>query len=105
MKTYLEKTQNIWKANLLFIFLSAVALVFMEWLFITTKPSFLSGTLVSEKLLVLFWSEVLVFGVLLFLSLPVVVPVVVACSFINNKKAIAILLAIIPSITLGFSLY
>ncbi|MDI9531350.1 MAG: hypothetical protein QM231_06410 [Chloroflexota bacterium] len=101
MKTYLEKTQNIWKANLLFIFLSAVALVFMEWLFITTKPSFLSGTLVSEKLLVLFWSEVLVFGVLLFLSLPVVV----ACSFINNKKAIAILLAIIPSITLGFSLY
>jgi len=42
-----------------------------------------------------------VFGVLLFLSLPVVV----ACSFINNKKAIAILLAIIPSITLGFSLY
>jgi len=100
MKTYLEKTQNIWKANLLFIFLSAVALVFMEWLFITTKPSFLSGTLVSEKLLVLFWSEVLVFGVLLFLSLPVVV----ACSFINNKKAIAILLAIIPSITLGFSL-
>ncbi|NLE94040.1 MAG: hypothetical protein GX599_08585, partial [Chloroflexi bacterium] len=100
MKAYLEKTQNIWKANLLFIFLSAVALVFMEWLFTTTKPSFLSGTLVSEKLLVLFWSEVLVFGVLLFLSLPVVV----ACSFINNKKAIAILLAIIPSITLGFSL-
>ena len=101
MKTYLEKTQNIWKANLLFIFLSSMAFVFMEWLFITTKPSFLSGTLVSEKLLVLFWSEVLVFGSFLFLSLPVVV----ACSFINNKKAIAILLAIIPSITLGFSLY
>ena len=100
MKTYLGKKQNIWKANLLFIFLSSMAFVFMEWLFITTKPSFLSGTLVSEKLLVLFWSEVLVFGVLLFLSLPVVV----ACSFINNKKAIAILLAIIPSITLGFSL-
>ena len=101
MKTYLEKTQNIWKANLLFIFLSSVALVFMEWLFITTKPSFLSGTLVSEKLLVLFWSEMLVFGALLFLSFPVVI----ACSFMQGRKVlIACLISIIPALTLGLSI-
>lgn len=101
MKSFLEKTYNIWKANLLSILFSSLTLVFMEWLFITTKPSFLSGTAFHEKLSVLLLSAVVVIGILLFLSLPIVI----CCSaFPSNKKMAACLLSIIPALTLGCSI-
>lgn len=82
------------------ILFSTLTLVFMEWLFIVTKPSFLSGIPFQEKISVLLTSSILVLGVLLLLSLPVLV----FCSlFPSNVKINAYLMSILPAIVLGLS--
>ena len=100
MNSYFVKSYNYWKANLIVILLSAITLVYMEWLFIATKPSFLTAAALQEKILVLFISSALVIGVLLLLSFPFVI----YCSlFPSSVKNNSYLLSIIPAIVLVVS--
>ena len=100
MNSYFVKSYNYWKANLIVILLSAITLVYMEWLFIATKPSFLTAAALQEKILVLFISSALVIGVLLLLSFPFVI----YCSlFPSSVKNNSYLLSIIPAIVLASS--
>lgn len=100
MKSLLNKAYHYWKTNLVMILFSTITLVFMEWLFITTKPSFLSGSSIQEKITVLLMSIVLVFGVLILVS----IPFLLYCSlFPSNIKTNAFLIAIIPAIVLASS--
>lgn len=95
----MKNLSRIWKTNLAINLISGIVLVFMEWLFFITKPSFLSTSSFSDKLAVLFYSTVFVFGMLLLLSLPIII----FCSFVQSRtRLISHLLTIIPAIMLTF---
>jgi len=78
--------------------LSGILLVFMEWLFITTKPSFLNIATVSEKLGVLLFTSLLFIGILLLLSIP---GLLISSIFHNQIRIFAHLLALFPAVVLA----
>ena len=100
MNSYLVKSFNYWKANLIVILLSAITLVYMEWLFLVTKPSFFTAASLQDKIFAFFISSALITAVLLLLSLPVVI----CCSlFPGRETGNSYLLSIIPAIVLALS--
>jgi len=89
---------NFWGSSLLINILSGVLLVFMEWLFITTKPSFLTIATVSEKLAVLLYTSLLFIGALLLLSIP---GLLISSFFPKQIRIFAHLLALFPAVVLA----
>jgi len=96
-KTSKEGLTNLLVANLVINVLSSFLLVFMEWIFITTKPSFLSASSVVEKISVLLVTSFLLAALLLLFS----IPVLLICSiFPRQIKLFAHLLAVVPAAVL-----
>ncbi len=89
---------NFWESSLLINVLSGVLLVFMEWLFISTKPSFLNTAAVSEKFGVLLFSSVLIVAVLLLLSIP---GLLISSIFHKQIRIFAHLLSLLPAAVLA----
>ena len=89
---------NFWESSLLINVLSGVLLVFMEWLFISTKPSFLNTAAVSEKFGVLLFSSVLIVAVLLLLSIP---GLLISSIFHKQIRIFAHLLSLFPGVVLA----
>jgi hypothetical protein len=86
---------RLWRENITNIFLSVLALIGMEWLFIITKPSFLSLSPFQEKLAALAVSVIIVDAFLILLSIPIVL---IGSVFSQNKKVGIFLITIIPAI-------
>lgn len=89
---------NFWESSLLINVLSGVLLVFMEWLFISTKPSFLNTAAVSEKFGVLLFSSVLIVAVLLLLSIP---GLLISSIFHKQIRIFTHLLSLFPAVVLA----
>ncbi len=85
---------HLWRENIINIFFSILALIGMEWLFIITKPSFLSFSPLDEKLAVLPISVIFLTAALVILSAPLAL---IAVSANKNKKISALLISIIPA--------
>lgn len=94
----LANLTNLLKSNLWICVISGVLLVFMEWLFIITKPSFLSASTFFEKISVLLVTSLLVIAFLLLFS----IPALTICSiFLKQIKIFAYLLAVVPAAVLA----
>lgn len=94
----LSNLPDLFRSNLWICVLSGVLLVFMEWLFIITKPSFLSASTFIEKIIVLLVASLLVVAFLLLLS----IPALIICSiFLKQIKVFAYLLAVAPAAVLA----
>jgi len=89
---------NLLASNLLINALSGFLLVLMEWLFIATKPSFLSASSLVEKINVLFVTSFLLVGLLLLFSMPALL---IYFIYPRQSKIFAHLLAIIPAAVLA----
>lgn len=85
---------RLWRENIINIFFSVFALIGMEWLFIITKPSFLSFSSLNEKLAVLPMSVIFLTAALVILSAPLAL---IAVAANKNKKISALLISIIPA--------
>lgn len=85
---------HLWRENIINIFFSILALIGMEWLFIITKPSFLSFSSLNEKLAVLPVSVIFLTAALVILSAPLAL---IAVAANKNKKISALLISIIPA--------
>lgn len=95
---------RLWRESVVNILFCVLALIGMEWLFIITKPSFLSLSPLNEKLAVLPVSVIFLTAVLILLSIPLVL---LAVATKRNKKIAAFLISIIPAFIfacLGFLL-
>lgn len=68
----LNKVQHPWISLLAAGFLASYAYVFMEWLFLITKPSFMSVVPFTDKLEVLFFTGSLVFALCSLLLFPAI---------------------------------
>jgi arylsulfatase A-like enzyme len=89
---------NLLGSNLVINVLISFMFVFMEWLFITTKPSFLSASSLVEKINVLLVTSFLLAALLLLIS----IPALLICSiFPKQIKLFAHLLGIIPAAVLA----
>ena len=89
---------NLLGSNLVINVLISFMFVFMEWLFITTKPSFLSASSLVEKINVLLVTSFLLAALLLLIS----IPALLICSiFPQQIKLFAHLLGIIPAAVLA----
>ena len=85
---------RLWRENIINIFFSIFALIGLEWLFIITKPSFLSFSPLNEKLAVLPISVIFLTAALVILSSPLAL---IAVAANKNKKISALLISIIPA--------
>lgn len=85
---------HLWWENIINIFFSIFALIGLEWLFIITKPSFLSFSPLNEKLAVLPISVIFLTAALVILSSPLAL---IAVAANKNKKISALLISIIPA--------
>ena len=85
---------RLWRENIINIFFSVFALIGMEWLFIITKPSFLSFSSLNEKLAVLPMSVIFLTAALVILSTPLAL---IAVAANKNKKISALLISIMPA--------
>lgn len=81
------------------IFFSVLALLGLEWLFIITKPSFLSLSPLLEKLVVLPVSIFFLTAILVLLSIPLAL---FALATNRKSKISAIFISIIPAIIYAF---
>ena len=111
MKTILTKIVNTnsrlimsiansvyWKVNFYAILLSVTIFLVMEWLFIITKPSFLSLSPFIEKFIVLAVSIAFVTALLLLVS----VPLVIISSLIKQNKSLrSCFVSVIPAFVLS----
>ena len=89
---------NLLKSNLWICVLSGFLLVFMEWLFLITKPSFLTASTFIEKISVLVSTSLIVVAFLLLFS----IPALIVCSiFLKQIKVFAHLLAVAPAAVLA----
>lgn len=93
-----KHADNFWESSLWINVLSGILLVFMEWLFITTKPSFLNTATLSEKLGVLLFTSLLVIGSLLLLSIP---GLLISSIFPKQIRIFTHLLAFFPAAVLA----
>ncbi len=89
---------NLLISNLIMCLLSGILLVFMEWLFITTKPSFLSASSFVERISVLLVAFFLLAAFLLLCSVPALI---ISAIFPRKIRIIAHLLALAPAAVLA----
>lgn len=85
---------SYWQANFCAVSLSVLIFLVMEWLFVTTKPSFLSLAPIVEKLFVLIVSIAFVSALLLLLSLPFIL---IATLTKPNTALGSYLISVIPA--------